>query len=244
MDFITGQIQISGNTYKLNMPNHCPVCGERINPEVRYISGHMGYHFLYFTCTYYECRKSFIGLYKRVADDRLEHIYSYPQYAGPHWDDEVVSVSPGFARWYEQAYRAESARDIELAIAGYRCALEVLVKDYALKFKEAKPEELARLRLDECLQKYLPALDESVVAYWSEEYANSVVRYPAPQDAGIEFDTFKLFDEITFDAVRDKIKLAFAQKRLPEALRQRLGLPPAETPEAASEPAAPAPEKD
>lgn len=133
----------------LMKPDLCPHCGVIINPSSYTPSPinmgkFRGNKFentylvpLAFVCT--ACDKSFLGLYRWDEPNHGEintvahRILVYPRAAPIVFHDLVQTCSPEFVTLYKSAYIAETDGHKRLAGAGYRMALEQLIKDYLIK---------------------------------------------------------------------------------------------------------------
>lgn len=60
---------------------------------------------------------------------------------------------------YNQCFSAEQKGHLELAGSGYRNAIELLVKDYAINELGYKKEEVVKKKLAASIKAYLPSID-------------------------------------------------------------------------------------
>ena len=83
---------------------------------------------------------------------------------------------------YNQALRSESKGDIELAAIGYRSALEILVKDYAINELGLSVDEVAKKPLCNAIGEYLDQENlvsaADVVRIFGNDYTHYQERYP------------------------------------------------------------------
>jgi len=125
-------------------------------------------------------RARFAGIVPVCKDDKLH--------------DGLVKISPDFARIHRQSYRAEMRGDSWLAIIGYRTAMEILIKDYAIKVDGAAPEEIKKLSLYSAIGRYMK--DELFIsADVVRLVGNSNVHFNN-ELADISFDEFKYYYSI------------------------------------------------
>ena len=75
----------------------------------------------------------------KIPEDNEEHICIIPAVNEEKLSDCFSGISERFVTIHQQAFRAESQNDIQIAIVGYRTALEMLLKDYAISILR-KPE--------------------------------------------------------------------------------------------------------
>lgn len=109
------------------------------------------------SCICTSCRKTFFfGCYKnRAASDNAPMVCLYPS-AISNYDNQLLeNISPRFIDMYNQALRAEATGDIELAANGYRSAIEILVKDYAISELKVSKEEVCKKDLFKAISEYL-----------------------------------------------------------------------------------------
>ena len=124
------------NNKKLFKVMTCPYCGigtdgTRIDVKAFAIANGIIADVTY-KCT--SCDKIFHVSYKKMENEEIFVPYSvFPNFQGKEFSDEIQSVSPRFIKLYNQAYKAEYDTNYELAGCGYRNALEVLIKDYAIE---------------------------------------------------------------------------------------------------------------
>lgn len=71
------------------------------------------------------------------------------------FDENITKLSPQFDKIYNQALAAESSGLDEIAGLGYRKALEFIVKDFAIYKHPDKTEEIKKLPLSQCINKYI-----------------------------------------------------------------------------------------
>lgn len=148
------------NTPALNFPflkpTLCPHCGISTDAVFRdakqlpFSSGgaekSLSFVSLLWACT--ACKRHFLTCY--VADKKRRAatlVYMYPP-AAPYAPDPLVQdLSPRFVDLYRQAQAAEDLEAWDVAAMGYRAALEVLLKDYAIRALGRDEKAVARSKL-------------------------------------------------------------------------------------------------
>lgn len=168
-------IEIKNKRYEYNMdPDHCPLCHHGIMPTRigannivrREIEGDILQ--LVFLCPRSDCQRVFIGTYRqRLGLHRhyvegphiLESTAPY-RAIKPQIPDEIKSISPGYVELLSQSEAAEAYELDQIAGAGYRKALEFLIKDYAIKKNPAKADGIKKSFLGNCINEYVT--DENV----------------------------------------------------------------------------------
>lgn len=197
-DLRIGNTCISGQYEK---PMTCPYCGVYteatvVNGESFILTGDQSAIIISFECT--RCKRRFLAVYIKE-----NHCYTLNTIIPIAENDEVheglKEVSPEFERIHQQAYRAELRGDIDLAAIGYRTALEVLVKDFAIKVLGEKEEEVARKKLAQAIEDYSGSIEllstSDVVRMLSNDYTHYLKKYE-----NISFETLKHYYNVTIAA--------------------------------------------
>lgn len=182
-------------------PMSCPYCGVFTDAQAKKadffpLTGEQTAVVVTFKCT--RCNKQFIAVYIKE-----NHCYTLNTIIPIAENDEVheglKEVSPEFERIHQQAYRAELRGDIDLAAIGYRTALEVLVKDFAIKVLGEKEEEVARKKLAQAIEDYSGSIEllstSDVVRMLSNDYTHYLKKYE-----NISFETLKHYYNVTIAA--------------------------------------------
>jgi hypothetical protein len=155
----------------LKKPDLCPHCGTVINPDVPMVPSAINLNRLRspeylnsfiiplaLICT--ACRKSFLSVYRwdepngNEVNRSTERILIYPRPAGGTFHQLVQDCSPEFITLYRSAFAAETDGHKRLAGAGYRMALEQLIKDYLIKEEGLDPEKIKGKILSECIGEH------------------------------------------------------------------------------------------
>jgi len=174
-------------------PLICPHCGIHTDSSItdardfNYAENEYAY-VVNFKCT--SCNKSFLGIYVGNRHEvRLETII--PVAEEKPLPDSLQNLSPKGARIHAQACRAELREDYELAMTGFRSALESFIKDYALKIKNAPYNDVVSKSLGKAIETYLEddALSSADVV---RILGNDATHYISEHN-DINFDTFKLY---------------------------------------------------
>lgn len=71
------------------------------------------------------------------------------------FEPSIESLSPNFVKIYNQALAAESSGLDEIAGLGYRKSLEFLVKDFSIRENPDNEEDIKKLFLSQCINKYI-----------------------------------------------------------------------------------------
>ena len=164
MDFaVKTQIAVGGNSIfagQYRKPITCPRCG--IGTDGPIVNGNKTKYGLdsswavviSITCTH--CEQSFLALYEISVDkSSLNYLGCYPAPSGTELHAGLSQLSPRFAAMHKQSERAELDGLHEIAAIGYRTALEILVKDFAINELKLDPKDVARKKLAAAIGSYL-----------------------------------------------------------------------------------------
>ena len=118
-----------------------------------------------YKCT--DCGKQTLSISDRRLDEPTDakNIFVYPESNVELFDnDNLRALSERFMYIYNQAERSEFAGSLELAAIGYRSALEVLIKDFAIHELGKPEDEVVNKTLFDAISSYLAneALTNSV----------------------------------------------------------------------------------
>ena len=116
-------------------------------------------------CSDLGCEAVFVVFYALIVENGIEtaRLMSHRplEYTAPStFSEAILNLSPTFCETYDQAARAEENGLAQICGAGYRRALEFLVKDFAIaKLPSSEQEQrqrIARTFLGQCIRDYLP----------------------------------------------------------------------------------------
>lgn len=173
----------------IEIPDECPLCHSGIHPKYQYAFCDRARYKkknclqVVFKCPRKECGNLFIGYYVSIdtdlpkcrkfmltdmrPKDKTESRFSYI----------IENISNNFCTIYNQAMVAESYELSEICGAGYRKALEFLVKDYLIKLHPKKEEEIKKNYLASCIKEYIEDPRVRLVAERAVWLGNDEVHY-------------------------------------------------------------------
>ncbi|MBZ5943947.1 DUF4145 domain-containing protein [Leuconostoc gelidum subsp. gasicomitatum] len=160
MEFINQEIYYESSWIKIQLPKFCPHCGAVNNPKSQILSRNKiktsDKEEIVISVTHFcnACNKSHFSIEVQNDDNSFSIKSVYPETQPTLLADEVTRLSPRFAKVYADSEAAEQRGATELAGTGYRSALEILIKDYALKYSGDTKEAIAKLNLSSAIQKY------------------------------------------------------------------------------------------
>ncbi|MBE6152393.1 MAG: DUF4145 domain-containing protein [Firmicutes bacterium] len=203
----------SANSYlrdkKYNKVSTCPYCGftvDAIQESLQLFNITDGKIMdITYKCT--SCDKIFHVCYKKLnKEERFEPFSIFPSFKGRNFSEHITGVSSRFVKLYNQAYKAEYDGNYELAGCGYRNALEILIKDYAIKVLEESPEEVVKCKLYNAIKLYLPDVDMGKCADVVRILGNDNTHYERDYE-NIDFQVLKQYLNIFIDMIDVKIKI-------------------------------------
>ncbi|WP_411765862.1 DUF4145 domain-containing protein [Staphylococcus shinii] len=94
----------------------------------------------------------------------------------------------------------------DLAATGYRSALEILIKDYALDFNLDTQEQISKLNLNNVISKYFKNENDALIsADVVRIMGNSFTHWDKDQDASL--DEIKYYMHIFINYIEMKLRL-------------------------------------
>lgn len=151
-----------------NEPTICPMCAHAIEPilvshKCHEIVDKKAYFSAFFECTF--CKRAFVTTYllTHTPDSHTSMHYSQEDLliTAPHiptsrtFEKVLTDLSPQFAKIYNQALVAEVYKLDEIAGIGYRKSLEFIIKDYCKYLHEGDSENIEKMPLSQCIDKYI-----------------------------------------------------------------------------------------
>lgn len=181
-------------TYELPIPSQCPNCSVAYayEPLTSYsvksenFSGdvEISVYALYF-CPRCEhiflvCYHVFEKMYPYNQAPSGHIAYTYPAPTGKtNFTDHIKTLSPRFVEIYQQSEKAESSGLTEICGMGYRKALEILVKDFAIHTHPDRQSEIESpdLMLSQCINNYIDSEKIKTMAKASSWIGNDETHY-------------------------------------------------------------------
>ncbi|HYG37177.1 MAG TPA: hypothetical protein VD908_01100 [Cytophagales bacterium] len=144
-----------GKIHLQELPHQCPFCHKNITPNALY--GHKNELSMEVFMYCPECGQAFIGHYKVTPTN--QYIYrgmtTGGTVAGKDFSRTIKRVSPAFVTIYNQALAAEQQNLTEIGGVGYRKALEILIKDYALLKHPQDEEKIEKRALGQAIEEFV-----------------------------------------------------------------------------------------
>lgn len=189
---------IAGNfSGKYNKPATCPFCGYGTDaPFLEKNTYSFNEHnIIVATCRCTSCGKTFFFA-SEYHKDSLYQPVTIPAISYTSYENKILSsISERFIDMYNQALQSEFVGNIELAAIGYRAALEILVKDFAIGELQKPIEEVKRKKLHDAIGEYLSQNElvntADVIRILGNDYTHYERKYPQH-----DFELLKSYMEI------------------------------------------------
>jgi hypothetical protein len=198
------------NGVKYLVPRKCPHCSNAISVLIvdrqtfKYSTDYV-VNMLLQQCP--DCSKNFITTHlRRTKDNVTEFISSYPAFTKHQHPETISKFSPRFVDVYNQAYIAEQMNHFTLAGTGYRIALEILIKDFAIHDNPDEEDKIKELSLNNCIQNYYKDLESTVSAHVVRKLGNDYAHYVQQFDS-VEFTEVKYYLGIFTLNIEMKLKI-------------------------------------
>ena len=141
------------------VPENCPLCHHHIDPRRLTAnatsSDNTAVDFA-FQCPRAECRHVFVGQYRLGPDGEYDLLSVSPLTARREdFSPEIRAFCPPFVEVHHQAQEAEARGLHQLAAMGFRNALELLVKEHAMREDPEAAEAIWTMPLGACVARYV-----------------------------------------------------------------------------------------
>ena len=215
LKFLTKQNSVFNSSYSGTHPKPatCPYCGFGTDAtfENKTVFPFNQNSLLLATCKCTSCGKTFFFACERIPNGNGTFICMHPTFSfEPYTNETLQLISPRFIEMYNQALQSEFANNYDLAAIGFRTALEILVKDYAINELQKPREEVVAKKLFGAIEAYLGQTDllktADVVRILGNDYTHYQRQYPQH-----DFDLLKGY----MDIFLKQIEVAYMIKHPP-----------------------------
>lgn len=132
----------------MEFPKKCPYCGKDINPEPYNISRSSTNKLQVYFCNCEHCKEPIV-----ITENYGEIVNVFPNKTFAVLPNRIQKLSHNACKAFEQALQAKSL-DLDFLVgAGLRIALEWLVWDYLVSFKQVPEDEIKDLTLKKRIDK-------------------------------------------------------------------------------------------
>lgn len=213
--FVTKNISITlrnvdqYHNVNFDIPTKCPNCNYSVYPNMvdhRCLSFSPNKNLLVIVYKGDCCSVPFYATYE-YNSNKAQLLDIFPHLKPAVLPDKIKDLSPRFASLYEQSYTAEQNGHIELAGSGYRNAIEVLIKDFAIKKLNAPADSVCNMKLYDAIGTYLTEVNiDTSAADVIRVLGNDYTHYQRKYDE-IDFIVVKRYLEIFIQQVDTKLLL-------------------------------------
>ena len=138
--------------------------------------------------------------------EMFKFISIYPSFTSRCFDKYIEELSPRFIKLYNQASKAEFDDNLDLAGCGYRNAMEILIKDYAIKCLEMDSKKVSKMHLYDAIEEYLPNYDYKAVADVVRILGNDTTHYEQKYEE-MDFSILKQYLDIFINLIDVQLKM-------------------------------------
>lgn len=200
---------VSSNVVYFDIPTICPHCNAFVQPKIvdnRLLTFNKDNCLLIIVFKGECCNNSFYGTYS-YSNNNATLLDIYPHLKSISLPEKIKQLSPRFTNLYEQSYTAEQNNHIELAGSGYRNAIEVLIKDFAIKKLNAPKKDVCNMKLYDAIGSFLKEVNiDTSAADVVRVLGNDYTHYQRKYD-DIDFIVVKKYLEIFIQQVETKLLL-------------------------------------
>lgn len=145
--------------YTYTFPGYCPICNCYFIPVLKfentYKTSIMDNLIHYEVCECPACHNPFIAVWESSKyTDILKLSYLAPKkFFKKEFEEIIKNISPDFIDIYYEAEKAEFVGLLKICGAGYRKALEFLIKDYAIYLDPSEQARIEKETLHNTIQR-------------------------------------------------------------------------------------------
>lgn len=204
-------VSMTYNKTIIKRPLYCPICDLpqnpiRINANTFEIESKIQYAIVKYECN--ACLKGYLAIYE-IDIENCSSVFKmfYPSVPSSFNDKIIEKTSPRFIKMYNQALASEKLENTELAAIGFRAALEILIKDYAVNELGASLEEVEKKTLHKAISDHLDSelvKSADVVRILGNDNTHYVQQYPEH-----DFEVLKDYMDIFISQIRVKLKIKY-----------------------------------
>lgn len=203
-----GDSSLDGLSY--GIPRKCPHCHFANQPTknshqlLKYEDGLI--QIFSWKCT--QCGNNYVtGHTRKDSNDKdSKFLFIYPSLQPREFDKLILDLSPRFIEIYHEANWSEQQGNLTVAGTGYRLALEILIKDYALTELKLPESEVIEKSLFKAIEEYLPNAEHVAAADVVRLKGNDYAHYKEKFD-NVEFDDMKFYLDTLIDLIYVQLRL-------------------------------------
>lgn len=198
---------LSEKTFSIQVPNICPICCTTLEMsplfgfyDFEQFCNYMKVPYVVLKCP--KCERISFASYEHKALDAprnelcgidMIHYKLYP-FPNPHkeFSVDIEEKYPRFCSIYNEALFAEHSQLKDICGMGYRKALEILIKDYAIEKNPDKESDIKQSALGQCISKYIKSDKIQALSKASAWLGNDETHYER-RHTGHSIEEMKLF---------------------------------------------------
>lgn len=200
------------NKVTLLKPQTCPHCS--VNTDAHYVQQSKtsdfdtsGTELITFIWRCTACKKIFVSFHG-YKNKQCTYLDRFPKISTQFNDPEIEKISPRFIEMYNQALHAEDDGGYNLAAVGFRSALEILIKDYAVICLGKSKDDVSSKKLIGAITEYLGESDliktADVVRILGNDHTHYERKYPE-----YDFNLLKSYMNIFISQIRTYIMIKY-----------------------------------
>jgi len=178
----TQENRTSRNLTYDRIPDVCPICNNGIDSRI--ISGYRKneksrHTQVLFQCPRDSCHSLFIGYYQGSRENYHFTNVRPINFHDKEFSKEILSISESFATIFNEAREAERRGSLQICGAGYRKALEFLIKDYVIHLTDGDEfnKKIQSMWLAKVIREYIPNENIKSVAEKATWLGNDETHY-------------------------------------------------------------------
>ena len=200
----------NNTSYTIEETTVCPHCAKSIFPNT---SDYKSFSYtsdiklwgITYRCPAPDCNKIFLAVFLGdIETKKLELNYIYPNRLPETLHPLLQDLSPRFIEAYRQANIAENHNCFELAGSGYRNAIEILIKDFAINELKKDESEVSKKKLHICIKDYLSDVDLTTSADVVRILGNDNTHYERKYEE-LDFNILKTYMNIFIQLITTKL---------------------------------------
>jgi len=146
-------------------------------------------------CTNVSCGLGFVGIFKKVADNRFAFFeLAVPKGKSRVFSEKISEISPSFVCIFNEALEAEQQRLLQICGVGYRKAIEFLIKDFLIKLNPEMEQDIKDKFLGNCINELLDNTNVKIAASRAVWLGNDETHYSRKWEGKDLQDLKKLID--------------------------------------------------
>ncbi|MDE7094164.1 MAG: hypothetical protein K2O52_04560, partial [Oscillospiraceae bacterium] len=123
---------------------------------------------------------------------------------------QIEDFSPRFVQTYKEAQYSEELGFMEICGMGYRKALEILIKDFAIKMHPDAKLSIEKSTLNDCIKKYIDNPDARILALASKNIGNDMTHY-VKKHQNYTVEDMKTFIQLAESFINNKLEVLKAE---------------------------------